>query len=383
MPGLVEHPPVAVAARTPRSRTAYADNLKVVLVIGVIIAHVTMAWTGMSTWVFDEPPIREPLLSLLSATEVIGGMFGMALFFVIAGMFTPSSLARKGLRRFLTDRTVRLGIPMAFFMIVLSPIVEYADPENAGWTQGFWRFAVEVWSEIVPGPTWFLGVLLALSAAYALIRTVRPSAAVASSPVRASCLVLAGGIVCVASYLVRIEAPIGVEYWHLNLAQAPAWVVGFTLGVLGGEHGWFEHLSPAMTRGLFRAAWAAVAGTAVFVGAASATGADINLFFGGGAWQSFVVTAFEGVLAISMSLWLIDVFRRRVNHQGRLGRALGRAAFAAFVVHQVVLVELVLVTHNVAWPPEAEYLFVGVLGVAGSFAVGALVVRLPGISRAM
>lgn len=380
MPDLVEHPPAGVAARTPRSRTVYADNLKVVLVTGVIIAHVTMAWTGMSTWVFDEPPIREPLLSLLSAMEVIGGMFGMALFFVIAGMFTPSSLARKGLRRFLADRTVRLGIPMVFFMIVLSPIVEYADPENAGWTQGFWRFAVEVWSEIVPGPTWFLGVLLALSMAYALLRTVRPSAA-ASSPVRASRLVLAGGIVCLASYLVRIEAPIGVEYWHLNLAQAPAWVVGFTLGVLGGERGWFEHLSPTMSRGLFRAAWAAVAGTAVFVGTASATGADIDLFFGGGTWQSFVVTAFEGVLAISMSLWLIDVFRRRANHQGRLGRALGRAAFAAFVVHQVVLVELVLVTHHLPWPPEAEYLFVAVLGVAASFAVAVLVVRLPGLSR--
>jgi fucose 4-O-acetylase-like acetyltransferase len=378
MSALVEH---ASAATPVRARYAYADNLKVVLVIGVIVAHVTMAWTGMSTWVFDEPPIREPLLSLLSVVEVIGGMFGMALFFLIAGAFTPGSLSRKGMRQFLIDRTVRLGVPMVFFMIALSPIVEYADPDNAGWDQGFWRFTVAVWGEFVPGPTWFLGVLLVFSAAYALVRAARPRAMVSWSPLRARHLVLAGTIVAVTSYLVRIEAPIGVEYWHLNVAQAPAWVAGFALGVLGGERGWFEGRSPAMSHGLFRAAWAAVAGTALFVGTASVMGADIALFSGDGAWQSFVIAALEGVLMVAMSLWLLDVFRRRADHRSRLGRELGRAAFAAFVVHQVVLVELVLWTHHLPWPPEVEYLLVCVLGVAGSFAIASLVVRLPGVSR--
>ncbi|MFZ0159916.1 MAG: acyltransferase [Kineosporiaceae bacterium] len=378
MSALVEHAP---AATPVRARYAYADNLKVVLVIGVIVAHVTMAWTGMSTWVFDEPPIREPLLSLLSAVEVIGGMFGMALFFLIAGAFTPGSLSRKGMRRFLIDRTVRLGVPMAFFMIALSPFVEYADPDNAGWDQGFWRFTVAVWGEFVPGPTWFLGVLLVLSAAYALLRAAHPRAAVSPSPLRARHLVLVGTVVALTSYLVRIGAPIGVEHWHLNVAQAPAWVAGFALGVLGGERGWFEGLSPELSRGLFRAAWAAVAGTALFVGTASATGADIDLFSGGGAWQSFVIAALEGVLMVAMSLWLLDLFRRRANRPSHLGRELGRAAFAAFVVHQVVLVALVLWTHHLPWPPEVEYLFVGALGVAGSFAIASVLVRLPGVSH--
>ena len=62
-------------------------------------------------------------------------------------------------------------------------------------------------------------------------------------------------------------------------------------------------------------------------------------------------------------------------------RQLSRAAFAAFIVHQVVAVGAVLSTRLVAWPPEIEYPLAAILAVIGSFAVGALVIRIPGVSR--
>ena len=54
---------------------------------------------------------------------------------------------------------------------------------------------------------------------------------------------------------------------------------------------------------------------------------------------------------------------------------------AAFVLHQVVLVGLVLASHAVTWPPELEYLSAAALGVVASFAVGSLALRLPGVAR--
>src|SRR5674476_903853 len=36
-----------------------------------------------------------------------------------------------------------------------------------------------------------------------------------------------------------------------------------------------------------------------------------------------------------MSLWLVDLFRRRLDHQSRSAQEMSRASFAAFVVHQV------------------------------------------------
>lgn len=107
----------ATAEATPAkpARYAYADSLKVVLVAGVIVGHITMSWSGIHAWVLEEPPVREPLLTVIKLAAVIGTMFAMALFFLIAGAFTPGSLDRKGLRTFVTARTLRLGPPVVFF----------------------------------------------------------------------------------------------------------------------------------------------------------------------------------------------------------------------------------------------------------------------------
>jgi peptidoglycan/LPS O-acetylase OafA/YrhL len=84
-----------------------------------------------------------------------------------------------------------------------------------------------------------------------------------------------------------------------------------------------------------------------------------------------------------MPLWLCDVFRRRVRSQGRLMTLAGRAAFGAFLVHQVVLVGAVLAAREVSWPPEVEFVAVAGLAVVVSFGLAALLVRLPGLSRVL
>lgn len=194
---------------TRRPRHVYLDNLKVVLVVGVIVAHVTMAWTGVGTWVFEEPHVREPMLSILTLAAVFGSLFGMALFFLIAGMFTPASLARKGFGPFALDRAVRLGVPMVFYILAFSPVVEYVDPDNAHWDKGFAAFTVHVWWPPAPGPTWFLGVLLLFSVVYAAIRTVSPTSAAARTAPTGAQLLIAGAIIAIASYALHLAVPLG------------------------------------------------------------------------------------------------------------------------------------------------------------------------------
>lgn len=357
------------------------DNLKVVLVAGVIVGHATMGWTGVGNWVFVEPPVRDPLLSLLVLGGVIGAFFAIPLFFMVAGAFTPRSFERKGLRRFLVGRLVRLGGPMVFFVIVLSPIVEFVDPDNADWAGGFIAFIPHIWWPPAPGPTWFLGVLLVFSAAYAVFRTLRPMRPTDPAPPQIWRLAATAATVGVISYLVRLAVPLGHEVWRLALGQAPAWVAGFTLGTLGAERGWFDQLHGRVGDIVRWAAWSGVAGCVLFIGAGAATDADIDLYAGGGTWQSLVTALLEGTLVVAMSMWVIDVFRRRFERRGPVGAMLGRAAYAAFVLHQVVLVGLVLASRMVSWPPELEYVGVAALGVVLSFALGASVVRLPGLSR--
>lgn len=121
----------------------------------------------------------------------------------------------------------------------------------------------------------------------------------------------------------------------------------------------------------------------VFVGAGIATGAAMEDFSGGGTWQSLVVAGLEGIIVVTMSLWLIDLFQRRFDHQGPLAREMSRAAYATFVVHQVVLVWLVLATRLIPWPPEIEYLAAAVIGVVASFGVGSALIRIPWLRTAV
>ena len=363
----------------PAVRAAWADNLKVVLVAGVIVAHTTMAWTHLGNWVFKEPLVRDPLLTALVLVTAEVALFGMPLFFLVAGYFTPRSLERKGFVRFVADRALRLLVPMLFFVLVLSPPIEFVDPDNAGWPGGFWSFVPRILWPPAPGPTWFLGVLFAFSVGYAALRTGLPVRRPAAT-LRWWHLVCGALAVGVASFPIMIGAPLGVEVWRLAVAQAPGWLMGFALGVLAKERGWVP-LERGLARTIRWTAWLALFAAALTFSVGSVSGMDMELFLGGGTWQSALVAVIEGFVVVFTSLWLVDLFQRRFDHQGPRGRVLSRAAFGAFLVHQGVLVALVLGSREVSWPPEAAYLVVSSLGVVVSFAIGWLLTRIPGIRR--
>jgi glucans biosynthesis protein C len=369
----------------PVLRCASADLLKIVLVTGVIAGHVTMSWADIDAWVFDEPPVREPLLTLVKLLSVIGVMFAMALFFLIAGRFTPGSLARKGPRRFLVDRSVRLGLPLVFYVLFLAPVVAYHDEQDwADWDRGFPAFVWHMWTHPELGAAWFLLVLLLFSVGYAALRSLHPQVPRPPRPVPVRVIIVAVLIIAVASFVTRIVAPFGAERAQLVLGQAPSWIAGFVLGVLSTERGWFGRMPEELSRWLFRVAWLSALGVVTVFGIASTGGdAAVDRLGGGGTWQSFVLLVFEAPLVVATSLWLYDVCRRRIRREGPLLGGLSRAAFAAYLVHEVVAVYAVVATQHVALPREIEWLAAAVLAVTGSFALAALLVRLPGVRRVL
>ncbi|GAA4723634.1 acyltransferase family protein [Pedococcus ginsenosidimutans] len=383
---VVAHGARPTLAGQPPARLAYADNLKVALVAGVVLAHVCLAWNGLEgAWVLSEPTVREPLLSVLLLATIVGVTFGMPLFFMVAGLFTPKSLQRKGTRQFLRDRAFRLLLPSIAFVLLLTPPIEFVDSSNAGFRGSFWEFIPHAWWPLPPppGPTWFLGVLLVFSTAYAVVRRTWPRGPGTGRRLTGRGLAVTVVLVTVASYAVRIWAPFGEERWHLAVAQAPGWVAGFALGLLAGENGWFDHLDARLATRVRHLAWLSMAGCAALVAALSTAGADVDVFGGGGTWQSLVFAAIESTVLVTASFWVVDAFRRRADRQGPLARSLGRAAYATFFVHQGVLVLLILASRHLPWPTEARFVLVAVLGVVLSFAFGAALLRVPGVAKVL
>ena len=149
----------------------------------------------------------------------------------------------------------------------------------------------------------------------------------------------------------------------------------FALGVLAQERAWLvDGLSPDLRRTCGKAAAIGLA-LAALVGALLAVTDDPDPFLGGLRPEAMLVPLIEATLALGMSLWMVDWFRRRWNHSGPLVQGLGQSSFGAYLVHAPVCVALAIALQAVAVPAEVKFLTVFALSAVASFGLGWLAAR--------
>ena len=74
---------------------------------------------------------------------------------------TPSSYERKGARRVVGDRLLRLGVPFLAYVFMVQPTLVYALEHPLGDAPGsYWEEYLGAERQIDAGPLWFVGVLL-------------------------------------------------------------------------------------------------------------------------------------------------------------------------------------------------------------------------------
>lgn len=359
-----------------RARRAYLDNLKVVLVACVILGHAFITYGDIGSWVYREPAQNEAFTLLANVFVALGSLFAMGLFFLIAGLLTPGPLRRKGLSGFLRDRLVRLGIPFVAYLLLVYPLAAWAGGQGAETALGALG---EAWTRLDPGPLWFVGVLLLYSTGYGLWRAARPAAAT-PGPFRSQLLAWFAAAIAAGDLVVRLWFPMNSDQpFSAHLWQWPQCLALFVLGVLCAERGW---LQPIPTRVRRIGGWATLVGiAAVVTSMVTATGPDA--FVGGLTWQAALTSACEGVIAVGLSVWMLGTFERHVDHAGPVSRALGRAAFGAYVLQAPVLLCWALLVRDLAIAPEVKFLILAPAGIATSFALSWLLTRLPGVRRVL
>ena len=216
-------------------RVAYLDNLKVLLVAAIIAGHSFLGYSGFKgAWPYQN--VREVGLGAVSqailAIPVLPAvLFAMGLFFLISGLVTPGSVARKGPSRFTRERVVRLGIPLAIWTLGIWTALLFAIHREAHHDWTFWYALLHRHPFLEPGPMWFVEVLLIYSLGYAAWRQwrlqhaspfatdARPSADGRAALQGRTLVLLAAGI-SLATMLVRPAFPflseqIGqLKLWH-------------------------------------------------------------------------------------------------------------------------------------------------------------------------
>jgi glucan biosynthesis protein C len=374
------------AARAPAGggRLAYLDNLKVLLVAGVIAVHVGIIYgTDGSFYLDGYDPMGAISVGLLTVCGAVGFLFGLGAFFLIAGRLSGPSLDRKGPRRFLVDRLVRLGIPIVFYVVVIAPVMEYVKYRNEGGGQDFLPFAWGQLSDPAPGPTWFLEALLAFSLVYVLIRAVRPARGpVPRAPLSGRQVAVVGAAIAVLSFATHLAVPYGEEHVHIQFALFPQYAILFGVGCAAGRRGWLETLTAELRRRCALVGLIAIVALVVLLLAGGFTEGDAGqkLYAGGWHWQAAGTSVVEGALAATLPLVLIGWFRDHWTEQGPLVRRMSAAAYGAFVIHPPVIVGLALALQGVPIPAELKFVLVLVGGIAASFGLTLLAMWVPAVA---
>jgi hypothetical protein len=371
---------IRFAARS--ERLVYLDNVKALLIAGIIAAHAIQGYSEFGSWTYQD--IQEVTLSPVVETVLVvvmvslGALFLMALFFLISGLFTQDSLERKGPSRFVTDRLLRLGVPFAIYTLVVWPLTEFAI-FGPFLHRSYWDSFTDTDPVLDNGPMWFVGVLLIFSLGLVVWRRWLPPRAPSGEPLRLRNLVLLSVAVGVATFVLRIAMPADSNQpLNLHLWGWPEYVALFGLGVAAVRRGWLRPVDGGLAHRCGITTIVGIVCTAALVATAEPLGLSEDAYYGGWQVTALLAAMLEGTITVAAPIWVLAFAQRHLNGSGPLRRAMARSSYLAFMLQGPVLVALAIALRPIDLTGDVKALLVATLGIVGSFALAwPLVTRTP------
>ncbi|UCC77119.1 MAG: acyltransferase [Anaerolineales bacterium] len=377
----------------PRARTrlAFIDNLRVLLVLLLVVHHAAVTYGPDFGWYYYEGPADIWTTTLLTLFVAVDQAFIMALYFGIAAYFTAASVERKGARRFVADRLLRLGVPLAFQSLVIGPLLAYVLAATVWGYEGTLRDHVVhrlLQDRIIEvGPLWFVEALLLFSLCYLLWwrwsgrspDDVRGAGPVPSD--RALALFAVG--IGLVNFAVRLVYPVGRILWPFGfqLAHFPQYIAWFVVGLVAYRRGWLDGLADARGRTWSRVAILLILFAPILFAVGGALERGTGAFYGGLRWQALVYAVLEQLLCMGMIIALLVAFRKRYTGQGGLAKEMSSSAYTVYIIHTPVLVLITLAMRDVTVLPAVKFALASLLTVTCCFLIAGGVRRLPGARR--
>ena len=304
--------------------------------------------------------------------------FFMPLMFLLAGLFVRSSLDRKGLGRYLADRTLRLGVPLLVGIVTVVPLSYYASYLQSGGTSDFAAF----WAHMVTvgpwpsGPLWFVGALLAFDAATALVFSrdpVRlgldrllsaldrwPRAAWFVVFLAVAALVFLPALAVLGPSLWLTAGPFGIQASRIGL-----YALFFVAGLI---------VAADRLEAFFEDRWrrwpllAASAAALLF----ALNGVALPPIADGAVMLLFCVAMAVGLLALAVH------FGQR---RSAVGDSLGANAYSIYLLHYPIVLWIQYELLSVPLGPVRKGVLVLVTGFGLSWLAASLLRRVPGVAR--
>ncbi len=373
------------------SRLMFIDNLRVFLIILVILHHLSITYgSGLGSWYYHEAssPLTQIVFSLFI---ILNQGYFMGLFFLVSGFFAAASLEKKGLGRFIKDRLVRLGIPLVVFTVLINTLPLYVSATSEGYQVGsFWQFFANYVKglDYSTGPLWFVEALLLFSIVYAAgkaiwnkIRESLPASA-APRPLTNTQVLLFVVTLALALFVTRIFVPTGVTWHNWELGFFPQYILMFAAGILARRYTWLPDLSPKVAKTWTIVAVASILILAPVMMASGGTG-NLDAFNGGISLPAVISSTWTAIYGTAMSILMLNLFRKRLDSQGRLGKLLSQNAFTVYIVHAPVIVWLAYLTRGIMIDPFIKFFVMAAPAVILCFAISQLIRQIPGTQKVL
>jgi len=346
------------------SRSSIAlSNLRGIVIVIVLAFHSVLAYLASlppQPFAFDAAPYRWQATPIIDTARWFGfdlfcawqDVSLMSLMFFLSGLFVPASLHRKGAAGFLSDRLLRIGLPLLLVVAVVIPVAYYpayvvtaTDPGVAAFWQ-HWQ-ALPFWAL---GPQWFLCQLLAMNVLAAVLHHCAPQltdwfgrlpASARDHPIK-----FAAGLVAISAL---VYVPLALIYtpwtWtnygplSFQTSRPLHYLVYFFAGYAVGAHGFERGL--LATDGALARRWAwwvatAFAGFFAWAGPTSLTldGRAAPLFVHIASGVGFSIACAAGVLGF------LAVCLRFATGRHRALDSLSTNAYSMYLNHYIFVVWL-------------------------------------------
>jgi surface polysaccharide O-acyltransferase-like enzyme len=369
----------------PKAKINYIDHLKVVLTMLVILHHTFIAYGAPGGWYYSQKTTVTGAIIPMTVFVAVNQAFFMGFFFFLSALFVPSSYDKKGPLKFITDRLIRLGVPLLFYSFVLSPFLSFIPYKWAyGQTATYLQYLSGFHPWVDFGVLWFVAALLIFTLLYALYRvTVNSLGKVVKLPTVTTILFFAI-VIGLISFAVRIIFPVGwvLKPLGFQLGHFPQYIALFILGLIAAKSKWLNDADLKTGKRMRTIAICIVViGFPMLFIMRRVLNFPIEWFSSGAHWQQAFYAVWEQLVGFSMITALLCIGKHKWNKPSAFLSTFSRSAFAVYIFHPLVVISLTVAASGWAVDPALKLLVVAPLAVLFSFLLGMLLVKMPGVNK--
>jgi len=373
--------PVATGKPQP-GKINYINHLKVLMTVLVVLHHSFISYGAPGSWYYQQKTHLMGALFPMTVFVATNQSFFMGFFFFLSALFIAPSYQKKGAAKFLADRLKRLGIPLVFYSLVLSPILNYiVEHYGFGQHRSFIEYMSGYHNWIDLGVMWFVAALLIFNLAYLAYKNIPALHFRIKFNFPSNKQILTGGLVLgLLSFLTRLIWPTG---WVLSplgfqLGYFPQYIALFILGIIASNNNWLGQLNLKQGKSMRNGAlfMVIIILPVIFI-LFLVLKFPANYFNGGWNPVALSYTLWEQITGVMIMAAMLCIAGFKWNNATPFMKGLSANAFAVYIFHPLVLISLSLLVKSWDVNPVIKLVVVAPAAVAGSFLFAGLLRKIP------